>query len=84
LILSTTACGILFGVEFWTVARSVDTKSPVRRHMLHAAYGISLFFTAAAAGILQAGYPPFGLASVCGVALSSFLIFRGLCNICSE
>jgi hypothetical protein len=37
-----------------------------------------LFFTAADAGLLQAGYPPFGLADVSFVALSSYLILIGL------
>lgn len=38
------------------------------------------FFIAAGAGVLQAGYPSFGLASVSFVGLASYLILTGLYN----
>src|SRR3977135_2502277 len=46
--------------------------------MMITAYGLILFFTAADAAVEQAGYPPFGLANVSFVGLSSFLILIGL------
>lgn len=42
------------------------------------AYGLILLLTAVVATVEQAGYPPFGLANVSFVGLSSFLILIGL------
>jgi hypothetical protein len=77
---ATTACGILFGIGFWSVARSVSHSSNVRDYMIITAYGFILFLNSAQATVLQAGYPPFGLANVSFVGLSSFLILTGLYN----
>jgi hypothetical protein len=46
--------------------------------MIIAAYGFILFYTAAGATVLQAGYPPFGLANVSVVGLGMFMIMIGL------
>lgn len=78
LVFATTLCGILFGIGFWLVSRFVSQAREVRDYMIITAFGITLFFTAADAGLLQAGYPPFGLADVSFVALSSYLILTGL------
>lgn len=50
----------------------------VRDYMMITAYGFVLFLTAVVATVEQAGYPPFGLANVSFVGLSSFLILIGL------
>ena len=71
-------CGILFGFGFRSVAKAITGSSNVRNYMLIAAYGYVLFFNAAQATVLQAGYPPFGLANVSMVGLSSYLIFIGV------
>jgi hypothetical protein len=71
-------CGILFGFGFRSVAKAITGSSNVRNYMLIAAYGYVLFFNAAQATVLQAGYPPFGLANVSIVGLSSYLIFIGV------
>jgi hypothetical protein len=46
--------------------------------MILTAYGFILFFTAGGATVLQAGYPPFGLANVSFVGLAAYLILTGL------
>jgi hypothetical protein len=71
-------CGILFGIGFWSVARFVSHARDVRDYMILTAYGFIIFFTAGGAAVLQAGYPPFGLANVSFVGLSSFLILIGV------
>jgi len=48
--------------------------------MVITAYGFVLFLTAANATVLQAAYPPYGLANVSLVGLASFLILMGLYN----
>jgi hypothetical protein len=78
LVFATILCGVLFGIGFWSVARFVSHATDVRDYMMITAYGLILFFTAAGAAVEQAGYPPFGLANVSFVGLSSFLILIGL------
>jgi len=46
--------------------------------MIITAYGFILYFITGGATVLQAGYPPFGLANVSFVGLASFLILVGL------
>lgn len=75
---SGSLCGILFGIGFWSVARFVSHARDVRDYMILTAYGFIIFFTAGGAAVLQAGYPPFGLANVSFVGLSSFLILIGV------
>jgi hypothetical protein len=78
LVFVTALCGILFGISFWLVSRFVSHARDVRDYMIITAFGITLFFTVGVAALLQAGYPPFGLADVSFVALSSYLILMGL------
>ncbi len=59
------------------MSRFLRRGSDVRDYMIITAFGLALFFTAADAGLLQASYPPFGLADVLFVALSSYLILIG-------
>jgi hypothetical protein len=54
--------------------------SHVKDYMVITAYGFVLFVNAADASVLQAGYPPYGLANVSFVGLASFLILTGLYN----
>jgi hypothetical protein len=55
LVFATTLCGILFGIGFWAVSRFLRRGSDVRDYMIITAFGLALFFTAADAGLLQAG-----------------------------
>jgi hypothetical protein len=75
---SITLCGILFGMGFRSIARAVGKRINVRDYMIITAYGFVLYFNTAQATVLQAGYPPFGLANVSFVGLSSFLVLIGL------
>ena len=77
---SIIICGTLFAFGFRSIAKSISPRSHARDYMMVTAYGFILYFTAAAATVLQAGYPPFGLANVSFVALASYLIFTGLYN----
>ena len=78
IILSGQAAIILFGLGFRSIAKSISQTSKVRDYMIITAYGFILFFTAAAATISGAGYPPFGIASVLLVGPFSYLILIGL------
>jgi hypothetical protein len=73
-----TICGILFGVGFLLIAKSVSSASRVKEYMRITGFGFILFFTASSATVLQAAYPPFGLANVSMVGLCAYLKYFGL------
>lgn len=76
--LSKPAGGILFGVAFWTVSRTIGPR-PLKDYVLIAAYGFVLVFTSNQAIVLvNSAYPPFGLATISFMGLSSYLIFQGI------
>lgn len=76
--LSAIFTGIIFGVAFLSVARTLKINTPVRNYMVIAAYGFILFYIAGSTVVLQAAYPPYGLVSVSFTGLSCYLIFNGL------
>jgi hypothetical protein len=78
IVFSAIAAVILFGVAFYSVAKSIREKTRVRDYMIITAYGVILFFIAAGASITGAGYPPFGIVNVSLVGPFSFLILIGL------
>ena len=70
--------GVLFGIAFWSVARSL-TNETVRGYMMISAFGMILLFTSnQPIGLTLLPYPPFGLVSICFMGLSSYLIFVGI------
>jgi len=76
--LSLPIGGTLFGLAFWSVARTLGHDTLVRQYMIMSSYGIILFFLSGQATVIQAPFPPFGLVTVSFVGLSSFLMFIGL------
>jgi hypothetical protein len=72
--------GVLFGVAFWSMAKSLPRESTVKKYMLVAAYGLILFFVSNQNGIVSSGslFPPFGLITASFLAFSSYLMFSGL------
>jgi hypothetical protein len=77
--LSKPAGGILFGIAFWTVARNLRSAPVITNYLLISAIGFVLLFASDHAIVLIGlPYPPFGLAAVSFVGLSSYLIFVGI------
>jgi hypothetical protein len=76
--ISSIFSGIIFGVAFLSVARTLQKGSALRDFMILAAYGLLLFYVAGSAQVSQAAYPPFGFASVAFTGLSCYLIYTGL------
>jgi hypothetical protein len=75
--LSKPVGGILFGIAFWIVARNVH-HTVLRDYLMIAGYGLLLLFTSNQATVLiNSPYPPFGMASVSFVGLSSYLVLVG-------
>jgi hypothetical protein len=76
--LSKPVGGILFGIAFWIVARNVH-HTVLRDYLMIAGYGLLLLFTSNQATVLiNSPYPPFGMASISFVGLSSYLVFVGV------
>ena len=76
--LSKPVGGILFGIAFWIVARNVH-HTVLRDYLMIAGYGFLLLFTSNQATVLiNSPYPPFGMASISFVGLSSYLVLVGV------
>jgi hypothetical protein len=77
--LSKPAGGILFGIAFWTISRQIRRTIAVRDYLMISALGFVLLFTSDQAIVLMnVAYPPFGVAAVSFLGLSSYLIFVGI------
>ena len=70
--------GIIFGISFLSIARTLKINSVVRNQLILTAYGFLLFYITGSAVAAQAAYPPFGLISVSLIGLSCYLIYSGL------
>lgn len=76
--LSTSAGGILFGIAFWTVAKTIREDSVVRKYLIIAAFGFVLHFISNNLTLTAASYPPFGIATLIPLPLSAYMIFLGV------
>jgi signal transduction histidine kinase len=70
--------GILFGLPFWMIARTLSYSSALKDYMIIAGCGFALFELAIIGSVMLASYPPLGLASVSFVGLSSYVILMGI------
>jgi hypothetical protein len=78
-IVSKAAGGILFGIAFWLMARTIGRENVVRQYMIVAALGFVLLFVSDQAPVLtNAPYPPLGLASISFIGLASYMILIGI------
>ena len=76
--LSKVVGGVLFGIAFWTIARSLG-QIQVREYMVISAYGLILLFVSnQAIFLVNYNYPPFGLATISFVGFSCFLVMIGI------
>lgn len=77
--LSKTIGGIMFGIAFWTIAKNIAHTITISHYMIISAYGfILLFISNQAIVLVTAPYPPFGLATISFMGLSSYLILVGI------
>jgi hypothetical protein len=75
---SKPAGGILFGIAFWTMAKSIG-QSRIRDYLIISGVGLVLLFVSNQAIVLaNVPYPPFGVATVSIMGLSSYLILIGI------
>ena len=77
-ILTRRVGGMLFGVAFWMVGRSVNDKN-ISDYMKISAFGIMLLSVSNQdAGLYLLPYPPFGLPTITFAGISSYMLFVGL------
>jgi hypothetical protein len=77
--LTKPAGGILFGVAFWSIARNMPNRPIIRESILISAWGFVLLFISSQANALFTNpYPPFGLATVTFLSISSYLLLMGI------
>jgi hypothetical protein len=70
--------GVLFAAAFWSIAKKINSKQ-LRNYMIISAYGLALIFGSEQAIILaNRPYPPFGLATISFLGLSSYLLLVGI------
>jgi hypothetical protein len=70
--------GIIFGISFLSITRTLKVGTAVRTQLVFAAYGFILFYITGSASAAQVAYPPYGLISLSRVGLSCYLIYSGL------
>jgi hypothetical protein len=77
--LSRPVGGILFGIAFWTIARSIKPDNIVKNYLIISGYGfLLLFLSNQAPTLVSTPYPPFGLITISMFGLSSYLVLVGI------
>ena len=77
--LSKPVGGILFGIAFFTLARNLPRNTTIRDYMIVSTFGLILLFISNQALIwVYVPYPPFGMATVPFMGISSYLLFVGI------
>jgi hypothetical protein len=75
---ASTVGGILFAMPFILISRTIP-RSYIMHHNLNIfGLGMALFFVAGSATVTHNPFPPFGLATVALIGISSYLLFLGL------
>jgi hypothetical protein len=71
--------GIMFGVAFWNISKKVSFERTLRGYMIISGYGFLLLFSAnQSSSLVLTPYPPFGVATVTILIVSSYLITVGI------
>lgn len=72
------AGAILFGIAFWALASKLVDRT-LKNYMLISSFGMIILFAAnQPIGLLLTSYPPFGLATISYMGLSSYLVLLGI------
>jgi hypothetical protein len=75
---SGLAVGVIFGLSFMLIGRFLKHGIHSRDYMIVAGFGFIIFMWANGATLIQAAYPPYGIATVSALPLSLFMILNGL------
>lgn len=75
---SITIGGFLFGIGFWFLSKSVKIENRIKDYMIIVAFSFMLFFDVGEATSSRTSFPPFGIANVSFVGISTYLMLTGL------
>jgi len=75
--LNSTAGGIMFGIAFIVIAKRIENQS-IKGYMTLASYGFIFLYISTQITLVACSYPPFGMATLSFLGLSSFLLLTGL------
>ena len=70
--------GLLLGMLFWSISRSMKPNKKVMNYLLLCSFGLVLLSIATVAQVSVAAFPPYGIASFSMLTLSSYMIIVGL------
>ena len=69
--------GILLGLLFWSISRTMRPNKAVMNYLLLCSYGLVLLSIATVGQVSVAAFPPFGIAAFLMLPLSSYMIILG-------
>ncbi|HJU35461.1 MAG TPA: hypothetical protein VJ695_10095 [Nitrososphaera sp.] len=77
--LTKPAGGILFGIAFWAIAKNILNRPILKDRILISAWAfVFLFISSQANTLFSNPFPPFGLATISLLSLSSYLLLTGI------
>jgi hypothetical protein len=81
LSLSKPIGGLIFGVAFWNMVRTVSYEKRIKTYMFISGWGIFLIFAGnQAAAQLNTPFPPFGLPTITVLNVAAYLVLLGVYN----
>jgi hypothetical protein len=70
--------GVLLGLLFWSISRTMKPNKAVMNYLLLCSYGLVLLSIATVGQVSVAAFPPFGIDAFSMLPLSSYMIILGL------
>ena len=71
--------GLMLAIAFWSMAKVGKGHNVLNRYLIISGFGFFLLFTANQALLMSiAPYPPFGIATITAMGLSSYLVVTGI------
>lgn len=73
--------GLIFGLVFWKISRTIRYERNVRTYMVISGWGLFLIFAANQAALQTvAPYPPFGVGTITALNIAGFFMLIGIYN----
>ena len=77
--MSKPIAGLMLGLQFWAIAMVTAKNNPIRIYFVISGFGFLLLFTSNQAILMSiTPYPPFGLATITVMGVSSYLVLIGV------
>ena len=77
--ISKPIAGLMLGLQFWAIAMVTAKNNPTRIYFVISGFGFLLLFTSNQAILMSiTPYPPFGLATLTVIGISTYLVLLGV------